>query len=408
MKQKHIVHVNFSDDVGGAAIAACRHCEAMRVNGIDATMLVASKTKHSKSYIYSIFKKGIVAKIFNWALAIYSTILQKVLEASSLFCVPFFSYRVSRIPLVKNADIIYIHWVSFSMLSTKEIERLAKTGKSIRWYLHDMNPITGGCHHSFECKNYLTGCQTCPHIKRFFGINMARLQYRRRVKHWSKYKNIEIYTPSQWLANCASNSLIWKDHRIVVFPNVIDTKKYCRIDKGFSKQLFGMDSHKKTILFGAAGINSPYKGWDYLQEALNKLDVSKYECLIFGEESGTMKEKLKTNSIFTGYLHDEYSLILAYNAADVFVIPSLAENYPNVVIEAMSCGLPCVGFNVGGIPEQISHRKNGYIAEYKNPEDLSKGIKWVCEEANYGDLCKEARKFVVEHADYSRYLQMDL
>ncbi len=70
MNQKHIVHINFSDDVGGAAIAAFRHCEAMRVNGIDATMLVASKTRHSKSYIYSIFKKEIVAKIFNWTLAI--------------------------------------------------------------------------------------------------------------------------------------------------------------------------------------------------------------------------------------------------------------------------------------------------------------------------------------------------
>jgi glycosyltransferase involved in cell wall biosynthesis len=408
MKQKHIVHINFSDDGGGAAIAACRHCEAMRVNGIDATMLVASKTKQSKSYIYSISKRGIWSKLFNLVLGVYSTTLLKVLEASSLFCIPFFSYFISRNPLVKKADIIYIHWVSLSMLSTKEIERLAKMGKPIRWYLHDMNPITGGCHYSFECNNYFTGCQLCPHIKRLLGFNLAKLQYRKRIKCWSKYKNIEIYTPSQWLADCASNSQIWKDHQIVVFPNVIDTKKYRPVNKEFAKQLLGMDSHKKTILFGAAGINSPYKGWDYLQEALNKLNASKYECLIFGEESKDMKEMLKMSSLFTGYLHDEYSLILAYNAADVFVIPSLAENYPNVVMEAMSCGLPCVGFKVGGIPEQISHLRNGYIAEYKNPEDLSKGIKWVCEEANYEKLCKEARNFVVEYADYSRYSQMEV
>lgn len=82
---------------------------------------------------------------------------------------------------------------------------------------------------------------------------------------------------------------------------------------------------------------------------------------------------------FIGFLHDEYSLILAYNAADVFVSASLADNYPNVVMEAMACGLPCVGFDIGGIPEQIQHKVNGYLAEFKKSDSLAEGIRYVCE-----------------------------
>jgi glycosyltransferase involved in cell wall biosynthesis len=85
---------------------------------------------------------------------------------------------------------------------------------------------------------------------------------------------------------------------------------------------------------------------------------------------------------------------MLYNAADLFVIPSLEENLPNTIMESMSCGTPCVGFNVGGIPEMIDHKQNGYVAEYKNPKDLAEGINWVLNKANYNNLSSNARKKV--------------
>ena len=91
-----------------------------------------------------------------------------------------------------------------------------------------------------------------------------------------------------------------------------------------------------------------------------------------------------------GYVNDERQIVDVYNAADVFVLPSLSENLPNTIMEAMACGLPCVGFKVGGIPEEIDHKRNGYVAEYRSAEDLARGIRWVLEEADYEALSRNA------------------
>lgn len=114
---------------------------------------------------------------------------------------------------------------------------------------------------------------------------------------------------------------------------------------------------------------------------------------------------MKISCRFTGFLHDEYSLILVYNAADVFVSASLADNYPNVIMEAMACGLPCVGFNVGGVPEQIRHKENGYLAELKDSGSLAEGIRYVCESSveEYQNMQKKAFDFVRDVASYERY-----
>ena len=79
-----------------------------------------------------------------------------------------------------------------------------------------------------------------------------------------------------------------------------------------------------------------------------------------------------------------------YSAADLFVLPSLEDNLPNTIMEAMACGVPCVGFKVGGIPEMIDHQKNGYVANYCDAADLAHGIRWTLDEANRESLRAEA------------------
>lgn len=93
-------------------------------------------------------------------------------------------------------------------------------------------------------------------------------------------------------------------------------------------------------------------------------------------------------------------MVDVYNAADLFVTPSLQENLPNTLMEAMSCGTPCVGFNIGGIPEMISHKKNGYLVNYKDTADLANGILWTLYEADTEMLSANARKKVLQ--EYSQ------
>ena len=95
-----------------------------------------------------------------------------------------------------------------------------------------------------------------------------------------------------------------------------------------------------------------------------------------------------------GYVSDPKKIVQVYNAADVFVLPSLEDNLPNTIMEAMACGVPCVGFKVGGIPEMIDHLLNGYVARYKQSDDLAHGLHWVLCEADREALCHEALKKV--------------
>lgn len=405
-----IVHININDSNGGASIAAYRHFEAMRNAGINASMLVIQKNRRSNPYIFSIGNIKF-AKIKQYIKSHLMQLLLKPFQPWGMFSFPFFNSSISHHPAIKEADIIYIHWVADSMLTTKEIEKILKLGKPVRWYMHDMNPITGGCHYSMECVQYKTDCIHCPLLKAHpLGINLAHIQFKKRMKHWSKYRNLEAYTPSKWLGECIEQSALWKGHKLTVFPNVFDTNKFHPVNKLVARDILNINSTRKLILFGATGINNPYKGWEYMRDALNKLDPHIYEAIIFGEENNEVKKNLKIRSNFIGYLHDEYSLILTYNAADVFVSSSLADNYPNVIMEAMACGLPCVGFNIGGIPNQILHKHNGYLAQSKDSTSLAEGIKYICEttKENYQSMSEAARAFVCNHASYDMYKRVKL
>ena len=132
-------------------------------------------------------------------------------------------------------------------------------------------------------------------------------------------------------------------------------------------------------MFGAhSATSNPYKGWIYMQQALESIKDRNVVAAVLGAE-------LDINTIRSfhipvkcvGILTDEQDLAALYSTADVYVSPSLADNFPNTIVESMSCGTPVVGFNVGGIPDLIKHKHNGYLATYKSPEDLARGIEWV-------------------------------
>jgi glycosyltransferase involved in cell wall biosynthesis len=91
-----------------------------------------------------------------------------------------------------------------------------------------------------------------------------------------------------------------------------------------------------------------------------------------------------------GYLTDESIIASLYSAVDLFVTPSLEENLPNTVMEALACATPCVGFDIGGIPEMIDHKINGYVAQYQNVNDLAIGIQWCLDPENAQNLAKQA------------------
>ena len=317
-----------------------------------------------------------------------------------LFSYPFLGNNVSHLELIQNADIIYLHWVQGGFLNLSNFRQLAKLGKPILIFMHDMWSITGGCHHSFTCEKYKTKCFDCQMFPENSMIDWPAREFNNKKRLYSEFGNLYFIAPSKWLFNCAKQSSLTKDKPVYHIPNVVDRRVFKSIEKKTARYLLNLDTNETVIAFGAFNLTSSYKGWSELQKALDILsrdfNQKKLSVLIFG--SGYNKQiseaiPFKTN--FMGFLKDEYSTTLVYNAADVLVTPSLADNLPTTILESQCCGTPVVGFDVGGIPDMIKHKENGYLAKYRDAEDIANGIRFCLDNNIKGHLLPAFEKSII-------------
>ncbi len=304
-------------------------------------------------------------------------------------------------------DIIHLHWIS-NFISPWTLHQIAKLNIPVTWTLHDTWAFTGGCHYG-KCTKWLSNCTQCPMLKTFSGFDIPHAQW--KAKH-SAYANLQphIVTPSLEMKQKTRQSSLLKKLSITHTPNTLDTEIFYPINKQNARQELNLDTQVKYILFGAMSATSNYnKGYDLLQMALQYIpNASNTHCLIFGASEG---ESLSLPATFLGRLNDPKTIALAYAAADVFVCPSREESFSQTTLESLACGTPVVGFGIGGIPDMITHQKNGYIAPPYDTKDLANGITYVLEdEARRERMCKAARETVEERYSYpivaKQYIQL--
>lgn len=401
---KKILHINFSDKAGGAAIAAYRHNEALNLIGFDSKMLVIhNNTNNSK--VFSPTGNKAVVKL---KTILYPKLSSSILRRYSPYATysnPIFGFNLAKEQIVKESDVIVLHWINNGMLSFDGVEQLLRLGKPVIWFLHDMWPMTGGCHYSLSCDRYETECHNCPMLFNRNGSDKRKdISYhilKKKIEKWSRYDNLHIFAPSQWLADCASRSAVFNGHKIHILRNVINTDIFKPLDRDSARRALNLPLNKKLLLFGADNIHSPYKGWNYLKKTLEKMPDEDVECVVFGNSDTTsisLDSSIKIN--YVGRLNDDISLAMLYNACDIFVTPSIADNYPNVILEAMACGLPCVGFNIGGIPEMIQHKSTGYVSSDISDKGLLEGINWILCDSDTTFISNNARSWVIDNSSY--------
>lgn len=381
-----VLHINTSDTAGGAAIAAFRLHKAMLEDGIDSRFFCLNRTINDDERILTVSKK---TKILSRTVDLAKQIAFRKNCLSSkkgLFSNFFHGHKISKEINISQYDIIYIHWVNGNFLSFNALAEILKTGKQVYWFMHDMFPITGGCHYSFECKEYEKKCGNCPYLKNKNKKDFSFKQLNKKKKLLKKYRNLSFVAPSRWLYECAKSSAISKECGVRVFhvPNLLNSKTFKPMDKYFCRSALNIPQDKKVILFGAAAaLVNPYKGFDYLEKSLSilsknpKIKNEDILLVIFGSSyNSEIEKRLPFKTKFMGYLHDSAALNLLYNAFDVFCIPSLAENFANTILESVFCKTPAVGFNVGGIPDVVNN-ETGYLAEYKDSADFAEGISKI-------------------------------
>lgn len=331
---------------------------------------------------------------------------RKIVSRFGSFSYPIIGNDITKLDVVKNADVIYLHWILGGFLNLKNIENILKLKKPVFVVMHDMWWITGGCHHSFECKKYQVQCYNCHIFQREKKKDLSYKLFKKKKFLNKKFDNLYYISPSHWLYSCAEKSAILNEKPLYVIPNIIETKNYKKLDKLISKKILNFSVDDIIITFGAISINSPYKGWKYFLDSLNKLNETKglqhqkIKILLFG--SGypqDIQKQIPFPLKLMGAILDEVTLALIYNSSNVFVVPSLADNLPTTIAESLNCGTPVVGFNIGGIPEMIEHKQNGYLAKYKNSEDLAKGIIYCLENNLQGRISDsfEGYKIINKH-----------
>lgn len=395
--QMKILIVNTSDTAGGAARAAYRLHRALLSNGVNSQMLVQSKTSDDYTVIdetNKIKRKLISIRTFldSIPLRFYKKRLYAPFSPSWL---PL-STVVDRINAI-NPDIVHLHWSCSGMMS---IEDVAEIQAPIVWSLHDMWAFTGGCHYDQECGGYVGRCGNCMVLGSDKDKDLSRKVWIRKQKTFIKLTNITLVGLSKWLENCAKNSSLFRNYKIVNLPNPIDTDIFKSFNKQQARSIWNLPTQKKLVLWGAMGATSDArKGLKELNDALRKLKITNVDFVVFGRSRPKNHQNYGVNTHYLGHLHDDVSLVTLYSAVDVVLLPSLQENLSNVIMEALSCATPVVAFDVGGNRDMVEHQVNGYLTKPFDTGDLANGIEWVLNCEKYDDLCRNAREKVLKEFD---------
>lgn len=383
MKIKIVSH---SDSRGGAARASFRLYQALIKHDINCNFLVKVKSSNYPDIISGTSNQQLFSRGVNYiSQKIQKLQITKNRNVHSLNI--FGSYIYKKIKKADD-DIINLHWINAETLSIRQISNI---DKPIIMTLHDMWAFCGTEHLSIDLPNseFRTGYKN---IRCSNGLNLNYYTWKLKKQKWNI--PFTIVTPSNWLASCVKDSLLFRGWNVYVIPNPLDTDIFKPINDSFIFDRYNINKSKKIIGFGAMGGGvDPNKGFDLLKDALNLLeDPASYNCVVFGQSKPKNDEELGLPVTYLGHINDDKLLASIYNSLDVMVVPSRQENLPQTATEAMACGIPIVAFNTTGFPDIIEHKKTGYLARPFDTKDLAFGISWCIDNKKRYKLNEQCRE----------------
>ncbi|HJV66342.1 MAG TPA: glycosyltransferase family 4 protein [Geomonas sp.] len=388
-----VLQVNAADNEGGAAKAATRLLHGIHAQGVESALYVQRKFGHDPRVLGP--RPGLDRLMGLARPTIEETLLGiRPSRRNGPFSAAYLPDRLRSQVASFAPDLVHLHWVARMM----RIETLAALKLPIVWTMHDSWAFTGGCYLPLECTRYQQACGHCPVLCSTKEKDLSTWIWNRKRTAWHGL-DLTVVAPSRWMAERAKASSLLGGARVEVIPNGIDIQRYQPIEKSHARELLSLPRDRKLILFGAKGaLSDRNKGFHLLAEAVRDISGrgdSGVELAVFGASAPGQVPELGLKVHYLGWQGDDSSLALLYAAADVFVLPSISENLPYTVMEAMACGTPCVAFAQGGVPDLIDHRINGYLARPFQAQDLAQGVQWVLDKERHSDLSAQAREKVV-------------
>jgi glycosyltransferase involved in cell wall biosynthesis len=364
---------------GGAAIAAFRlHQGLMRHKDVESVIIqkyAEDREFMRQNNVYLVEKdKSLIEKTRRKLNIDTVTLQNKKLEnfggKYEIASVPFSSYRLEEHPIVKEADILHLHWVADNFLNYPTFFKNVK--QPVVWTLHDMNPFQGLFHYRQDEINSKGKLRDFD--KKIHDIKLKAIH---------KKNNIHIVTLSSWLKEYSESSSSFGKYPHYLIPNGLNFDNYPVLNKKQIKKEKGLDNGLKTLLFIAADIGNNRKGFDLLLAAINKPELKSFNLISIGGEKIFVNEKV--NHLHYEKITDIQELNKTYSVADLTILPSREDNLPNVMLESFANGTPIISFGNGGMSEHIKNGENGILIKDINPNALAVGINDFLEDKYHFD-----------------------
>ncbi len=363
-----IVHITQYDVKGFIESAAYKIHKSLIKAGFESRMLVIEKNTTDQN-ITKIKTNALINSIQN---NLNNRLCKPEIIPDSSFSFGIFGIDISGHSLVRNADIIHLHQMSEKPFGVETIQKIIRLKKKIVWTLQNSWAFTGGCHYTGACENFKIECKNCPQLD-FPGENDVSFKIFTKKAGFLQNAHMCVICSSDALRNRVQESALLKKQIITTIQNPVDTSIF--------RQSVRMQGKKKYILYGGE-IHHTSGGWNDFLSSITFFEQSQPELSSFCEviilsdqEIPSIPHiKMKINS--AGIVTNTNQLAGILTMCSIFVLPLIEENTNTILLEALSCGLPSVTFNVNGINEIIIHKENGYSAQFKNNTDLAAGIEW--------------------------------
>jgi glycosyltransferase involved in cell wall biosynthesis len=321
--------------------------------------------------------------------------IKRLNHSIEAFSSPFSDYKLGRyIQEELRPDIINLHWVA-NFIDYREF--FSTVNVPVIWTLHDEQPFSAYWHYSND------------RVESGKAIQLESKYIQIKEEALGCFNNkLTIVAPSEWLMNQSKNSSLFKNYSHDLIRNGLDTNVYKRTEElPRSFRFESIDDSKVKLLFICQSVSNRRKGMHMLIEALGKLDHSKYQLIAVGEADEAVRGKLSHTTFYTGSIADEEELVRIYNYADAMVIPSLQDNLPNTMLEALCCGTPVIGTPAGGIAEIIKDSDLGSLCDSLKSKELAASIEFFNpKEFNRQSIATKARELFALPIQAGNYLNL--
>ena len=374
MKVLHIC----SSDFGGAGLCCLRINDALKKAGIESNVLVLIRKSgrddvHDLGYYRWFFWRLLnkCIRLLGLSLNDFNRIRKLIKQLHIALSLPTSIFDVSKSNLVKEADIIHLHWVG-DFVDLPSFSK--KVNKPIVWTLHDENLFCGIRHYEEPALN-------SPLESKYYEI---------KLKSIKRINNLGIVFLSNMMYESFYNREMVKGRQMTIINNSVDYEAFKPLDKQQTRHLLGINNESIVFVFVAASINDKRKGLDLLSETLQRMNIPDAVILAVGDNKDGIKRK---NVISIGAKNSSDELCAAYSCGDFFVMPSKKEAFAQTPLEAMACGLPVVAFPVSGTEELINDN-NGVTCDGFTSESLEKGLRTAMNR-NYSS--EYIRQYIIEN-----------